>query len=1053
MSGQRDASDTTRRRNQRTIYADKVIQTTGFQANLRNSLILEGSPPYRTAIAYKFIYDMEAGAKQTTVAEQTGYQLSVLAQAGLLPPPVPPTPPAPAGPPAPVITSLTPGNTTIDIAFTQATPSSPISNYEYSLDGGTTYTACSPAVTTSPISLTGLTNGTTYTILVRGINADGTGAASNSLAATPSTIPQPPTAVSAVAGNAQADISFTAPTDDGGSAILDYTVTSSPGGFTATGTSPITVTGLTNGTPYTFTVTARNINGSSSASAASSAVTPSTVPNAPTSVVATGGNAQASVSFSAPAFNGGSTIFSYTATSSPGGFTATGTSPLTVSGLSNGTAYTFTVVATNANGNSVASSASNSVTPSTVILPVAPVITTVSLATTFMIVNFTQDMSNGASAVTNYQYSTDGGTTYVSFSPADAASPVTISLTSNTSAALTANTTYQIRLRALNVDGTGAACANYSVTTMTYAYYRAYAIPGFYSWTSPNDTTLVQYLVVGGGGGSGGTYSSLAVLGTVPVSATPLSSAFWIADNPGGGYLDGYLYSTNTTTSRVNAFPLQLTASTYKQPGAATQPFNAWFATPIVYQVGTGAPRVTNYNAPSTLIDSTYNNNVSGGSGGGAGGQVKYQSGSTATVVTTSTTYSISVGDGGVGGTAGSGTEAAGSAGLSSSFDTFVTSSGGSGGSPAHTTTNTTNGYNSGGQGGQGQIISGLPWNLLGGQGGQGTTGSATKGDAITAGSGGAGTSLNFDGTITRSFGAGGVGGLPNTVNSTVSVAGLGIGGAGTGATVNSYSPGVKGGTGLVMIKFFTNTVATFNYVEFTTTGTTTWTAPSNCLSPLKYYIIGAGGGGGGAYDVTGGGGGGAGSVVTGSYFATPGITYTLTVGAGGTGGTGRTSLSPPFVNTPGSDGDDSQFDTLHNGPLAYGGSGGKQSRTGGNAGGSAGSASVAAGGGGGGGGGSGGAGGGGSSGAGTSGSAGIAGTGGAGTSVTYGNGGGTYTFGVGGAGGRNLVTGYTVGAAGAANSGNGGGGGSAGSSSPSTLQTVGGAGGSGFIRIEYYTI
>ena len=133
MSGQRDASDTTRRRNQRTIYADKVIQTTGFDANLRNSLILEGSPPFRTAIAYKFIYDMQKGAKQTTVAEQTGYQLSVLEQAGLLPPPVPPTPPAPSGPPAPVITSLTPGNTTIVVAFTQVAPTSPITNLKFQI--------------------------------------------------------------------------------------------------------------------------------------------------------------------------------------------------------------------------------------------------------------------------------------------------------------------------------------------------------------------------------------------------------------------------------------------------------------------------------------------------------------------------------------------------------------------------------------------------------------------------------------------------------------------------------------------------------------------------------------------------------------------------------------------------------------------------------------------------------------------------------------------------------------------------------------------------------
>lgn len=89
-----------------------------------------------------------------------------------------------------------------------------------------------------------------------------------------------------------------------------------------------------------------------------------TVPGAPTIGTATGGNAQASITFTAPAFNGGSAITSYTATSSPGGFTASGaSSPLVVTGLTNGTAYTFTVTATNIIGTGAPSAASNSVTP------------------------------------------------------------------------------------------------------------------------------------------------------------------------------------------------------------------------------------------------------------------------------------------------------------------------------------------------------------------------------------------------------------------------------------------------------------------------------------------------------------------------------------------------------------------------------------------------------------------------------------------------------------------------------------------------------------------
>jgi hypothetical protein len=90
------------------------------------------------------------------------------------------------------------------------------------------------------------------------------------------------------------------------------------------------------------------------------------VPGAPTSPVATAGNASASVAFTAPAYTGypANAITGYRVTSSPGGFTGTGlTSPVTVTGLTNGTAYTFTVAAQNVNGYGPESVASSSVTP------------------------------------------------------------------------------------------------------------------------------------------------------------------------------------------------------------------------------------------------------------------------------------------------------------------------------------------------------------------------------------------------------------------------------------------------------------------------------------------------------------------------------------------------------------------------------------------------------------------------------------------------------------------------------------------------------------------
>jgi len=159
----------------------------------------------------------------------------------------------------------------------------------------------------------------------------------------------------------------------------------------------------------------------------------SAVPGAPTIGTATAvaastrsyaSGGSVSVPFTA-AENGGFPT-TYVVTASPGGlFNSGSSSPIAVSGLTAGTAYTFSVAATNGFGNSVSSASSNSITPQT--LPQAPTIGTASAVGTIGNVELTFTAGNaGGSSITNYKYSTDG-TTYTAFSPAQTTSPLTIS--------------------------------------------------------------------------------------------------------------------------------------------------------------------------------------------------------------------------------------------------------------------------------------------------------------------------------------------------------------------------------------------------------------------------------------------------------------------------------------------------------------------------------------------------------------------------------------------------------------------------------------------------
>jgi hypothetical protein len=272
-----------------------------------------------------------------------------------------------AAPSAPTAVVAVRGDKSATVSWTAAVNNgSPITVYTITANPGGIVRTVAGDLTS--LIVTGLTNGSEYTFTVAATNAVGISPTSlPSAAVTPGAGPAAPTGVTATPGDRSAQVFWTASAPNG-SPITGYTITASPGGATVTvpGDQTMgTVSGLTPGTSFTFTVKATSALGTSPASAPSNAVIPAAIPGAPSAVTATAGNRSAQVSWSGPAPSG-VPISGYTVTASPGGRTVTvgaDARRASVTGLKNGTAYTFTVRTINDIGTSPASAPSASVIP------------------------------------------------------------------------------------------------------------------------------------------------------------------------------------------------------------------------------------------------------------------------------------------------------------------------------------------------------------------------------------------------------------------------------------------------------------------------------------------------------------------------------------------------------------------------------------------------------------------------------------------------------------------------------------------------------------------
>jgi uncharacterized repeat protein (TIGR02543 family) len=369
---------------------------------------------------------------------------------------------APGTPGTPTV-SAGDGNATITVVA-PSSGGAPTSYTVTASPGGATCTVISPATS---CTITGLTNGTSYSFSTVANNATGSSSGSASSASvSPAGKPGVPTGVTATIGNGSATVSLTPPTDSGGPAITSYTMTASPGGATCTVNAPATscsISPLDNGTAYTFSATAFNGVARSDTSTASASVTPATTPGAPTITSASSSSSgSTTVNFSAPASNGGSAITGYTITSSPGGFTCTAAANATscaVSGLTDGFAYTFTAVATNAIGNSSASSSSASVTSAGA--PSAPTSVTATVANGSSVISVSGASANG-SAITGYTVQAYDGT---GAAIAGKTCTITSPATTCTVSGLTNGSDYTFTATATNGVGTSAESAPSATTT------------------------------------------------------------------------------------------------------------------------------------------------------------------------------------------------------------------------------------------------------------------------------------------------------------------------------------------------------------------------------------------------------------------------------------------------------------------------------------------------------------------------------------------------------------------------------------------------------------
>lgn len=464
-------------------------------------------------------------------------------------------------PGVPSAVSATAGDGQATVAFT-----APASNGGANITGYTV--TASPGGSTgtgsaSPIVVTGLTNGTAYTFTVTATNSQGTGSASAASAAV-----TPKAAQTITFNNPGAQNFGTTPTLSASSTSnLTVSLTSSTTGV-CTITSGGTLTFVSAGTCTINADQAGNAAYLAATQISRSFTVNAVAPGAPAIGTATAGDGQALVSFTAPAFNGGASITGYTVTANPGGFTVSGSSsPIAVTGLTNGTAYTFTVTATNSAGTGAASAASNSVTPVSSVPPTITLAPT-TIANPTVGVAYSQSIA-AAGGAAPYTYAISAGSL-----------PAGLSLSSSgtVSGTPTAGGAYNFTITATD-SSTGAGAP----FTGSRAYIVTVAAPTLV--LSPGSGSLPS-ATVGGAYSQGFTASGGTAPYTYAITSGSVPTGLSLAAN-------GTLSGTPTVAGSYN-----FTVTTKDSSTGAGAPFTSSHAYSVT--VAAGATPVVSAIAPSS---------------------------------------------------------------------------------------------------------------------------------------------------------------------------------------------------------------------------------------------------------------------------------------------------------------------------------------------------------------------------------------------------------------------------------------------------------------------